>query len=219
MKKKLLKKKLVPKKQVIKEESSSPSKTDKKIRASVCGKCGVVLERKPGEKPPICKCGFQMKKSKLAVSIIKKGKVSIDELPTEESHPKHPDRASRSMALLEDASPATRLSNYKQFIASNKSFVDLSNWWELVFPGEDYPEDKPWMLIDLRIEYKLIVAVKIQDGQAITARQLVNYVAVMEMNVDKLTPLLKDLVKGYEEARQSKLSREEEKLVKANKEA
>lgn len=220
MKKKLLKKKIIPKKPAVDEyeEKETPVKEGKKVRASVCGKCGTVQARKTGEKPPLCKCGTQMKKVKLSISIINKGKVSIEELPTEESHPKHPARSSRSIALsLEDASPQIRFSNYKQFIANNKSFVDLSGWWELVFPKEDYPEDKPWMLIDLRIEYKLLVDAKIQDGQAITARQLVNYEAVMEMNIKKLTPLLQDLISGYEKARQSKLSREEEKMLKANK--
>lgn len=223
MKKKLLKKRLVPKKQVkpvvdeYEEEEETPSKGGKKIRASVCGKCGAVAARKTGEKPALCKCGTQMKKAKLEASIVKKGKVSIDQMPTEEAHPKHPDRSNRNKAIIEDVSPRMRYQNYKQFIANNKSFVDVSGWWEMVFPKEDYPEDKPWMLITLKIEYKLLVDANIQDGTALQARQLVNYVATMELNVDKLTPLMRDLVNGYEEARKSKIDREEAKLIKEAK--
>lgn len=217
MKKKELKKTPVKVKKLVVEEEEEVKKSRGKPRASVCHKCGIILSRNSGDNPPLCACGAQMVKARLPQSIIDKGKLSIDEIKTAESHPVHPDRSSRKMALLEEASPQIRLTNYKQFIANSKSFTDLSKWWELVFPKEDYPEDKSWFLISLRLEYKLVKDANVQDGRALTSRQLVNYVGVMEMDVKKLTPLLQDLIKEYDGAKKSKLDKEEARIIKESK--
>lgn len=223
MKKKLLKKKIVakpavkasPKPAVEKEEPVTKSRG--KPRASVCHKCGTILTRESGDNPPLCKCGSQMVKARLDQKVIDKGKLSIEELKTAEAHPKHPERTSRKEALMKEASPSLRLTNFRQHLSGNKNFVDVSNWWELVFPGEDYPEDKSWFLLCLRIEYKLIADANIQDGIALTARQLVNYDGVMDMEVKKLTPLLQGLIKSYDQSQQSKLDRDEARLIKEGK--
>lgn len=189
-------------------------KEEKKVRASICNKCGTVLSRKPGEKPPLCKCGNQMSKAKLTPSAIKKGKISVEELKEQSVHPKHPDRITK---VTVDSSPDSKLNNFRLFLSGAKSFIDLSNWWESVFPGEDYPEDKPWMLIVLRIEYKLQTDAFVYNGQALSASQLINYSAVMEFKTEKLSPLLKNLIDSYEQARKSKSDREEAKLLKESK--
>lgn len=205
------------KKTPVKKEPVKVKKSRGKPRASVCHKCGTIIPRKSGDNAPLCKCGAQMVKARLDQSVIDKGKLSIEEIKTAESHPSHPDRASRKMALMDEVSPQVRLTNYKQFLSTNKNFTDLSKWWELVFPKDDYPEDKSWFLVTLRIEYKLIADANIQDGVALTARQLVNYVGVMELNVDKLTPVLQNLIKSYDQSQQSKLDRDEARLIKESK--
>ena len=73
------------------------------------------------------------------------------------------------------------------------------------------------VLVCLRIEYKLIADANIQDGIALTARQLVNYDGVMDMEVKKLTPLLQGLIKSYDQSQQSKLDRDEARLIKEGK--
>lgn len=221
LRKKLLQKKSAPKLPVETPPEITRTKKarGKKCRTSFCPKCGIVQARPAGTKPPLCTCGTKMKRGVgLTESEVKNGKINIEQLRTEEAHPDHPERTSRKLAMTKDSSPAQRLTNYKAFISTNKSFTDLSGWWDLVFPGEDYPEDKSWFLISLRIEYKLIADAAIMDGVSLTARQVVNYVAVMELNVEKLTLTLQNLVRSYDEAHQLRLSKEEERLIKANKE-
>ncbi len=231
LQRKLLQKKLTPKPAVEKEvpvtvpeATEAPvtrrsKKKGKRVRSSICPKCGTVIARESGEKPPLCKCGAKMRKGKGTTEAdVKAGKVTIEEIEAEEVHPAHPEHTSRKMALLEEATPALRLVNYKIFLTNNKSFTDLTQWWTLVFPNEDYPKDKSWFLISLRIEYKLIADSVIKDGVALSARQVVNYQAVMEMRVDKLTPTLQSLVKCCDEAHVLRLSKEEAKLIKENKE-
>jgi len=186
------------------------AKKIKKVRASLCQACGIIIPRKSGEKPPLCKCGSKMKKTRMEEDIVNKGRIAVEELNTEEAHPKHPSRKNRIQRLLEkEVTPAVRLSNFRNYIYDRKGECDLMNWWEIVFPNEVYPssDDVPYMLVQLRIQYQLEADRLAEQGIAPSSKFLLNYDAVMALDQNKLSPTLKKLVACYEQANKKRAER------------
>ena len=180
--------------------------------------CGETKTRKGGEKAkegPICACGIQMKKSKRPAK-----RTYTESKPDNSIKPqatKEKDRSKLHEALKTEQSTGNwsqLLGNFKSYSDYRKPKGDYRKWWKKVFEDQDYPKNQTNVMIGLKIEYFLVRRTMTEEKREPSERFLKNYVASQTMDKTKMSPTLVDIIVAKERAEESKLRREEEKLVK-----